>query len=672
MWCLVALAALGAAQAAPLRTAAPRADAPTQASGALPEAAHVEGVAYPTIQAAIDAAPADAVVEVAPGRHEESLRVSKPLTLMASAAAVASVRAPSASQSALVAARTAGVAVSGLTFIGSAHRGVDERRVAPVVLLRDVEARMEGCAIVGGHVNGLVIEGPREVVLAGCLIAGHPNDGVVIAHRAAARLSACDVRTVGHYGVVIGPGAVVTIEGSRLSGAGFHGLRYDSAAPRLLGNVFFDNERSHIYTSGATAATIVGNHFHGRASVGFSSDSRDELRQNTFTDCLGLGPSFQPGSECRFEQNLVLAPRTSRRSMGVPVEASVDVLRARISQDATSPLWSPTSAVALRRPPGPPGSEVSQGFDVLSGPLTEADLATAFVDAAGGDFTLAPDSAARLAELGAAEPLSMVSPWPTSEAEEPLLALRRRATAVADGPSWTEAERAAEPWQRALRGGSGPVTRESRSRALSEVRAALAHDDAQQQLAGLYGLAGSLGLADVSFDAGERAELRALVLPHLDSPHGVVQVRAFYALVTLGPQSSDLARLVTAVCADAPGWGPYTAFYLLWTFADGRIEGEVDALLRELLAHVDTDEQRGLHFAAPAEQRDEVLAWAFHTIAEVEDTRSVRQLARFLERSATEADLPELERLLAAGVADREARESLELLRARLRGDQGD
>src|SRR5205814_8851535 len=70
----------------------------------------------------------------------------------------------------------------------------------------------------------------------------------------------CDIRNCYYAGVTLGSDES-TVENCRISGAAWHGIRYDDCSPTIQNNLIFANARCGIYASGSTHATIRNNFF---------------------------------------------------------------------------------------------------------------------------------------------------------------------------------------------------------------------------------------------------------------------------------------------------------------------------------------------------------------------------------------------------------------------------
>jgi parallel beta-helix repeat protein len=112
------------------------------------------------------------------------------------------------------------------------------------------------------------------------------NRGVSVAGGSKAEILNSEIRNCHYAGVTIGRGAHATIEGCRISGSAWHGIRYDDASPRIENNLIFRNARSGIYASGKTKAQVRHNLFYENEMNGISCwfENRDLIEANTFKD----------------------------------------------------------------------------------------------------------------------------------------------------------------------------------------------------------------------------------------------------------------------------------------------------------------------------------------------------------------------------------------------------
>ncbi len=329
---------------------------------------------YMSVSAALDAAPAGAVVRVGPGTFDEHLVVTKPVTIEGAGAdqttitsvtysaedmkavmdAVQRARAGTATaedRKTLDASPTADathptlrvrgardVVVRGVTLTG---RGVHvEGGAAPggVVDLGDCGARLEQCAVVGGPGSGVIVGAGADAAIEGCLVAAVWDTGVVVSAKdAKARIADCDIRNCWQRGVTVGRGnRDVVIERCRISGSSWHGIRYDDAAPVVRGNLIFGNVRCGIYASGRTEGRIEGNLFfeNGMSDIACWNDVRDLIEGDTF-------------ARSKREAVAVLGNARPIVRRNVFCECKTGVLRANVADSAERRL-----AIRVRRDEG--------------------------------------------------------------------------------------------------------------------------------------------------------------------------------------------------------------------------------------------------------------------------------------------------------------------------------
>jgi serine/threonine protein kinase/nitrous oxidase accessory protein NosD len=282
----------------------------------------VEGVGtFPTIQAAIDAAPADGTVKIPKGTFAENLVITKPLTLLGSDAEKTVIkpakpwREPAgdvmktymerlqAAKSGVelekiqteVAARIKKplVRIQGagrVTLVGI--RFHEEGRPAQERLLPGgvIEAGkstviIKYCAIVGSPASGLVAGAGANVQMFGSLVAATWHKGIHAEPGSRVEVTDSDIRNCYYAGITAGRDTELSIRRCRISGAAWHGIRYDNTSPTIIDSMIFENSRSGIYASGNTKATVRGNIFFENGMSGMSCWYRntDDIRGNTFS-----------------------------------------------------------------------------------------------------------------------------------------------------------------------------------------------------------------------------------------------------------------------------------------------------------------------------------------------------------------------------------------------------
>ena len=253
--------------------------------------------AFTSIQAAIDAAPTNATIKIAPGIYEENLVIEKPLTLAGAGWERTVVIARTTNQpfaTALTVRRVEGVQIRGLKFADPTPGSKNAMSAGAVVEFRQAGVEMTDCAVAGGPGYGVAIVQGANVNLHHSLVAAMWGYGVIIAGGKGlpshAHIFSCDIRNCCGGGIGIGPGKDdARIERCRISGCGFHGIRYDDASPIIVSNVISGHAISGIYASGKSGAVIRHNLFYKNEMDGMSCwpGNHDCIEGNTFVQNLG-------------------------------------------------------------------------------------------------------------------------------------------------------------------------------------------------------------------------------------------------------------------------------------------------------------------------------------------------------------------------------------------------
>ena len=125
-----------------------------------------------------------------------------------------------------------------------------------------------------------------------------------------AKITDGDIRNCHYAGIRISRDAgPVEISRCRISGAAWHGIRYDDVSPFIRDNRIFSNARSGIYASGRTAAQVSGNVFFANEMNGMScwTENHDVILRNTFHGNLREGLAVLGGSEPEITYNIFSA-----------------------------------------------------------------------------------------------------------------------------------------------------------------------------------------------------------------------------------------------------------------------------------------------------------------------------------------------------------------------------
>ncbi|RYD70739.1 MAG: hypothetical protein EOP84_26175, partial [Verrucomicrobiaceae bacterium] len=308
-----------------------------------------------SIQAAIDAAPAGAIVRLAEGEYRERLVISKPLTLegagwektrivieepvpdeIGKAYTELQVRQKAATtpgekeavttemvqrlaQPAVWVRNAQDVKLQKLRVQGLSQRGRDDGGTSStLVYFQRAKATMTDCAVVGPFGQGIHIADGSDVEVSHSLVAALWGEGITVHGRgrdgkltpSRLHLADSEIRNIYHYGVAIGGGCDSTVvERCRISGTAWHGIRYDDASPTITGNSLFQHARFGIYASGKTRATVRGNLFWKNEMEGMVCwfDSQDLIEGNTFVANVRGGLAVSGGGKPNVIRNIFVS-----------------------------------------------------------------------------------------------------------------------------------------------------------------------------------------------------------------------------------------------------------------------------------------------------------------------------------------------------------------------------
>jgi beta-lactamase regulating signal transducer with metallopeptidase domain len=396
-----------------------------------------------SIQAAIDKAPAEAVIRLGAGEWKERIVIAKPITIEGAgwektiikpdqppAGATPEAKAefrkryvrdmPEAEVTklnlewaekfempTLLVHDTAKVTVRGIRIGGVPPASKDEAGGDTLIVFRKAQGALFECAAVGPFANGIQVTDQSDVEIRQSLVAAMWSEGIVVRGRgrndtgdpSRLRLIESEVRNVYHYGVAIGPGCDSTVvEHCRISGTAWHGIRYDNASPTITGNVIFQNARSGIYASGKTQAVVRENLFWKNEMDGVSCwfDNADKIESNTFVGNLREGLAVIGGAKPNVARNIFIGNPTAivcSMTQGRTV-AGDPVLSGNL-------FWDNNVVLQVKE-------------ESKSAPEDSVNADPKFRDAAKQDFT--PSVA-----VGATKPLAPAGPWPLLAEERAII-----------------------------------------------------------------------------------------------------------------------------------------------------------------------------------------------------------------------------------------------------------
>ncbi|HUS71786.1 MAG TPA: NosD domain-containing protein, partial [Sedimentisphaerales bacterium] len=421
---------------------------------------------YNSIQKAIDAASAGAVVRIAPGVYKERIKIDKPLTLEGAgwdqttivtenkAAEVfeealriagkrmleaeseehakklsaeleaefeAEMKEKLAAQTHLV-SDTENIVIRNLKLTSPGRRVEGRALSVPVIKFSNARALVSGCAVVGTPGDGIHIVKGSDVEIRDSLVAGVWSTGIAVAPGkggiAKARILNCDVRNCYHRGITIGRGCDSTVvRGCRISGSSWHGIRYDNASPRIVDNLIFANVRCGIYASGKTSATIKQNLFYGNemAGIGCWFQNRDTIEGNTFVGNKRSGLEVLGASRPIVRKNIFYANPTGVFCGNIGGDSTSAGSEGTVDLEENL-FWGFEHKVAWRHP-GDAEDEVVTEDVPLDKKSRNVAFDPEFKDITREDFSLRVDSPARRGRIGAADLIASESPWPLQEEE---------------------------------------------------------------------------------------------------------------------------------------------------------------------------------------------------------------------------------------------------------------
>ena len=427
---------------------------------------------YSSIQAAIDAAPAGAVVRIGPGEFQGPVHVSKPITLEGAGADRTFLSAdwvnlheclidgkgvPAESQTqyqrlrkiaieeehgegpiaaqlwqlfgpkpTLTVKDTNNVIVRGLSISmpGTVRKGGWQG--FHMVLLENAGATVEGCAFVGSAVDGVEMSGLSTIVVQKCLIGGIRATGVVVnvSSGSTIRIADCDVRGCGYAGFLMKGSGDVAVSHCRISHVGFHGIRYDDTSPTITGNVFSNINRAGIYVDGKTKGNISDNLFFDCGTGGNEdlianntfvrrADPSPDLDRSTAIWSSGIGEQIIRNNVVSGYDNALILNSTDK----MPLNRNSRTFEGNLCDTTNSAI------VNSHRIESTNSSRRQRKPEIHDFPLPDGNwqMDVKFTDPEHGDYSLSPDQKWPARNLGARRHAILTSPWPEQPAERAML-----------------------------------------------------------------------------------------------------------------------------------------------------------------------------------------------------------------------------------------------------------
>lgn len=208
--------------------------------------------AYPSIQAAIDAAQLGDTVEVQAGQHEGPLVFKEGIHLTGEGCEKVTVRCPVASGSVLEAVNCASGSISGIAFehVNRDDVSPSAENIPPVLKLENSGVELSICAVRNGKAIGLLIAGNGASAVRKCVIEKNGASGVCLLGGTTASVEKSECKENGGNGIwVSGQGTSPSLLENRCFKNGGAGICFDGGSSGLARK----NECSENAGSGMTA-----------------------------------------------------------------------------------------------------------------------------------------------------------------------------------------------------------------------------------------------------------------------------------------------------------------------------------------------------------------------------------------------------------------------------------
>ncbi|MHA6757438.1 right-handed parallel beta-helix repeat-containing protein [Streptacidiphilus sp. PAMC 29251] len=195
--------------------------------------------AYRTVAAALADARDGTLITLAPGRYEESLLITRPVTLAADPAGSATIHSASGSTVVLDAEA---VQLSGLLLSGSDPG-------APVLDVRRGQAALDGCQVSGEAWAAVLAWQQGQLALRDCTVTNAQGAGIVVTSGGGNVMERSRVSDVGSSAVVVAEQGRLTVRDCTLSGARGNGICVNGEGAAVV-------ESSRIERSGKPAVAV--------------------------------------------------------------------------------------------------------------------------------------------------------------------------------------------------------------------------------------------------------------------------------------------------------------------------------------------------------------------------------------------------------------------------------
>lgn len=294
---------------------------------------------------------------------------------------------------------------------------------AVVIKINNSKVQISRCAILGSLDNGIQIENDSDIQIDNTLVAAAWSTGIVIGEKSTkpskVAIMNSDIRNCRYAGIRIRPdNNNVTISKCRISGAAWHGLRYDDASPKIHDNIFFGSARMGIYASGKTEANVRNNLFYDNDMGGMSCwfENKDLIEENTFIQNKQAGLAINGKSKTVVKKNIFFD-----NPIGIiadPISDNGQIFESDGNVDLEDNLFWKTDDVTKWLKSGNINAQDNSILTHKSGPI---EMDPQFKSEEQKDFSLNGDSPVRELGIGAANLIPLESPWPIQPEETAII-----------------------------------------------------------------------------------------------------------------------------------------------------------------------------------------------------------------------------------------------------------
>jgi serine/threonine protein kinase len=335
----------------------------------------IDGKSYPSISAALDTAPENAVIRLGEGIYRERVVIDKPVTIIGAGwektrieledsdsqpLQIPNVPAE-ATQSTLLIGTGGEVILEGLTIsrIGSPPEGdiLSPYSWASAVAIYQGSVVLRNCALTGSP-GSLLSARNASVSMEGCLVAAAWHAGITLYDAQSVDIRRCVVRNCRYAGIVIGGRSrQVTVAGNHITGSAWHGIQYDQdCAPVITGNVIRHHAQNGIIAFGNTNGEITGNIIADNETAGITlrDNSHDQITRNLFIGNLRESIFLADKSSPQIRGNIFSGKGIHQQPVHGTIEYGSALVAQNVFWDMTRPWerWTEKGPVAFPLPEG--------------------------------------------------------------------------------------------------------------------------------------------------------------------------------------------------------------------------------------------------------------------------------------------------------------------------------